>query len=149
MFRPRRLWTRKSSSVETSARKPSHLSSKDHPEPEGRRPGRDSIGSGSRRAATLARRPSPRRRCDARLLAPNTVLVDDRAHILGDESAALRVLHEPSRPQQGVARRLNGLLNRLDDVAQVGDCSRSSSTGDRTSETLARLGVTSVVRVAA
>jgi hypothetical protein len=53
MFQPLRLRTRRSSSVETSARKPSHLSSKDHPEPEGSGPGRDNIGSGSRRPATL------------------------------------------------------------------------------------------------
>ena len=39
MFQPRRLRTRRPSSVETSARKPSHFSSKDHPEPEGKGPG--------------------------------------------------------------------------------------------------------------
>src|SRR6185436_7035762 len=47
------LRTRNSPSVETRARKPSHLSSKDHPEPEGSGPGRESIGSGSRRAQNL------------------------------------------------------------------------------------------------
>ena len=41
MFQPRRLRTRRPSSVETSARKPSHFSSKDHPEPEGSGPGRE------------------------------------------------------------------------------------------------------------
>lgn len=45
--------------METRARNPSHLSSKDHPEPVGRGPGRDSIGSGSRRDRTL---PGQRRR---------------------------------------------------------------------------------------
>ena len=50
MFQPRRLRTRSPASVETIARKPSHLSSKDHSEPEGKGPGRESIGSGSRRA---------------------------------------------------------------------------------------------------
>jgi hypothetical protein len=54
MFQPRRLRTLSPSSVETSARKPSHFSSKDHPEPEGRGPGRDNIGSGSRSVKTLA-----------------------------------------------------------------------------------------------
>ena len=50
MFQPR-LRTRNPSSVETSARKPSHLTSNDHPEPEGTGPGRDNIGSGSRRVS--------------------------------------------------------------------------------------------------
>lgn len=39
-----------------TARKPSHLTSKDHPEPEGSGPGRDSIGTGSRRALTYRQR---------------------------------------------------------------------------------------------
>jgi hypothetical protein len=56
MFQPRRLRTARPSSVETSARNPSHLSSKDHPEPEGNGPGRDSIGSGSRSALPDNRR---------------------------------------------------------------------------------------------
>jgi hypothetical protein len=37
-------------SVEMTARKPSHLTSKDHPGPEGSGPGRDIIGAGSRRS---------------------------------------------------------------------------------------------------
>jgi hypothetical protein len=55
MFHPRRLRTRSPSSVETMARNlnPSHLSSKDQPDPEGRGPQRASIGSGSRRSQTL------------------------------------------------------------------------------------------------
>jgi hypothetical protein len=56
MFHLRRLRTRSPSSVETIARKPSHLSSKDHPEPEGRGPERHSIGSGSRRSGRLSPR---------------------------------------------------------------------------------------------
>ena len=58
MFQPRRLRTRNSPSVDTIARKPSHLSSKDHPEPEGSGPGRDSIGSGSRRVQAYRSRNS-------------------------------------------------------------------------------------------
>jgi hypothetical protein len=53
------LRTRSPSSVETIARKPSHSSSKDHPEPQGSGLGRESIGSGSRRDVTL-RATSPR-----------------------------------------------------------------------------------------
>ena len=52
MFDPRRLLTARPSSVETIARKPSHFSSKDHAEPEGSGPGRDSFGSGSRRTSS-------------------------------------------------------------------------------------------------
>jgi hypothetical protein len=48
-----RLRTRNPSSVETMARKPSHLSSKDHPEPEGSGSERESIGSGSCRSQTV------------------------------------------------------------------------------------------------
>jgi hypothetical protein len=55
MFQPRRLRTRRASSVENDRRKPSHFSSKDHPEPEGSGPGRDSIGSGSRSTRSLVR----------------------------------------------------------------------------------------------
>jgi hypothetical protein len=40
----RRLRTRRRPSVETIARKPSHLNSKDQPEPEGRGPERESMG---------------------------------------------------------------------------------------------------------
>ena len=39
--------------METMARNPSHLTSKDHPEPEGSGPGRDSMGLGSRRPRSL------------------------------------------------------------------------------------------------
>jgi hypothetical protein len=53
---PRRVRTRSPSSVETSARKPSHFTSKDHPEPEGSGPGRDGTGSGSRRFPRFVRR---------------------------------------------------------------------------------------------
>jgi hypothetical protein len=52
MSQPRRLRTRRPSSVETMARNPSHFTSKDQPEPEGSGPGRDSISSGSRRLRT-------------------------------------------------------------------------------------------------
>lgn len=47
MFQPRRLRTRRPSTVETSARKPSHFTSNDHPDPVGIGPERTSIGAGS------------------------------------------------------------------------------------------------------
>ena len=50
----RRLRTSRPSWVETIARKPSHLSLKDHPEPKGRGPRRESMGSGSRRGRNLS-----------------------------------------------------------------------------------------------
>jgi hypothetical protein len=44
MFQPRRLLTRRRSSVDTRARNPSHLTSNDQPPPVGRLPVRESIG---------------------------------------------------------------------------------------------------------
>jgi hypothetical protein len=44
MFQPRRLRTRRPSSVETTARNPSHLTSKAHSVPVGIDPGRKSMG---------------------------------------------------------------------------------------------------------
>jgi hypothetical protein len=55
MFQPRRLRTRSPSSVETSARKPSHLTSNNQFDRVGSGPGRESIGSGSRNGGNLAR----------------------------------------------------------------------------------------------
>jgi hypothetical protein len=46
MFQPRRLQTCRPSSVETRARKPSHLTSKAHPSRKGRPPERKSAGTG-------------------------------------------------------------------------------------------------------